>query len=216
MFTKLHDPSIPFEERISRVEKYLDSLSLHRDSRKGLDGSRGEQGPPGAPSTIPGPPGKDADVSAVTKLAVEAAKKAMIEEFGTLHKFLNAEALSEIIDHRLIVAGVIDEDKKAIIIPGPAGEDGADSNVPGPEGEKGDTGSPGRDGLDGIGKDGHDGAVGPVGPRGEKGEPGVSNVPGPQGEQGVEGPQGIQGEGLSKSEVIELISDMKRRGFFRT
>jgi hypothetical protein len=196
------------EELRQKIESFAKEHSEFRSvhvSRRGAEGGRGEIGPVGPP----GAPGKDADI----KLAVEAAKEAMIEEFGTLHKFLNAEALSEIIDHRLIVAGVIDEDKKAIIIPGPAGKDGVDSSVPGPKGEKGDTGSPGRDGRDGInGKDGRDGAVGPAGPRGEKGEPGVSNVPGPQGETGPEGPQGVPGAGLSKVEIIALFQDMKRRG----
>jgi hypothetical protein len=209
MFTK--DGTL--EERVSGLEKYLDDLSLHRDSR------RGTEGPPGKDSTVPGPtgpagatgaPGKDADITE----AVKAAKKAIEDEYGF---YLNAESIRELIHHQLTISGAIDETTgKAILIPGPAGKDGADSNVPGPKGEKGDTGSPGRDGLDGIGKDGRDGAVGPAGPRGEKGEPGISNIPGPQGEIGPEGPQGIQGEGLSKSEVIELITDMKRRGFFRT
>ncbi len=121
------------EQRLAALEKYLESLQLHRDSRKGLDGARG---PAGENSLTPGPcgpAGRDADISE----AVRAAKQAMEQEFGTLHKFLNAEALAEIIDHRLIVAGVLDENKKAILVPGPTGVPGVDSQVAGPKGESG-------------------------------------------------------------------------------
>src|SRR6267154_5526587 len=114
------NPEGPVEDRLGALEKHLESLQLHKDSRRGLDGVRG---PAGENSVIPGPSGpagKDADITE----AVQAAKAAMEQEFGTLHKFLNAEALAEIIDNRLIVAGVIDENKQAILVTGPTGATG--------------------------------------------------------------------------------------------
>src|SRR5947208_717526 len=135
------------EERIGALEKYLESLQLHRDSRRGLEGARGETGIGATGAT--GPAGKDADLSE----AVRAAKQAMEQEFGTLHKFLNAEALSEIIDHRLIVAGLIDENKKAILVPGPIGP--ASTTI----GPKGDSGRNGVDGQSIVGRDGRDAKI---------------------------------------------------------
>src|SRR5947208_1135263 len=75
------------DQRVSVLEKYLEDLSLHRDSRKGLDGARGPQG---EPSTVPGPQGpagrdgRDADITQV----VEAALKRVREEFDAEYKIL--------------------------------------------------------------------------------------------------------------------------------
>ncbi len=57
--------------------------------------------------------------------------------------------------------------------------------------------------LDVVLPRGEKGETGPVGEsiRGEKGEPG----------QSIEGPQGIPGPGLSKSDVVAVILDMKNR-----
>jgi len=99
-------------------------LQLHRDSRRGLEGARGE------PELGPLAQQARQEKMPISPEAVRAAKQAMEQEFGTLHKFLNAEALSELIDHRLIVAGVIDENKKAILVPGPTGVPGVDSQSP--------------------------------------------------------------------------------------
>jgi len=202
------------EDRIAALEKYLTELQAHRDSRRGLDGVRGEQGPQGEV----GPVGPSADVREV----VEAAKAAMKEEFGTLHKFLNAEALAEIINHQLKLAGVIDEDGKAVLIPGPKGDTGAASTIPGPEGERGDRGERGERGDRGLkGEPGASNTPGPVGQQGERGEHGERGEVGPAGEsiqgekgepgQSIEGPQGIPGPGLSKSDVVDVILDMKNR-----
>src|SRR6266851_8980521 len=90
------------EERVSRVQKYLEELSLHRDSRKGLDGARGEKGEPGRDSVVAGPcgsagrDGKDADITQV----VEAALKRVREEFDAEYKML-----AEVVRHELKKSG---------------------------------------------------------------------------------------------------------------
>ena len=179
-------------------------------SRRGVEGARGLQGETGSQ----GAPGKDADVSAV----VEAAKLAMTEEFGTLHKFLNAKALVEIINHQLKLAGVIDDAGQACLIPGPQGKTGPQGPLGligpvGPEGPKGETGPQGLQGQPGVSNT--PGPLGVQGERGEQGPHGPAGTAGPQGErgeQGAEGPQGIRGDGLSKSDVVAIVVDMKRRG----
>jgi len=108
------------------------------------------------------------------------------------------------------LSGFVDSEGRAV--PGPAG---ADSQVPGPRGEKGDKGDTGPAGKDGVdGRDGQDGKsiVGPQGPAGKD-----STIQGPRGERGEsiigpEGLQGLPGSGLSKTEVVELVRDLKRRG----
>ena len=209
----------------------MEGLQLHRDSRRGLDGVRGEQGLPGRDSTVvgpQGPAGRDADVTQV----VEAALKKVKEEFDQEYA-----VLAQVVRHALVTGGVLDENGNAILIPGPTGAPGADSQVAGPAG---------RDGVDGksiVGPAGRDAkiAIGSVTvgseasaslrehengqvldlviPRAERGEQGLpgkdgadSTVPGVRGEIGPEGIRGLPGEGLSKAEVIEIIRDMKRRG----
>jgi len=116
--------------------------------RRGL---RGESGPAGVPSNIPGPPGKDADPAEVAEL---------------LKPDLIAAIKSEIrpaIVEELKSSGVIDADGKAILIPGPEGKP---STIPGPMGPAGrDSTVPGPRGE--IGPAGRDSVV--PGPRGESG-----------------------------------------------
>jgi len=216
---------VDLQTQIDELGKKVQSLlGEHHDfrkihiSRKGPEGGRGIQGEVGPQ----GHPGKDADVREV----VEAAKQAIREEFNraSVRQLVDetrreiaaeygssAAVIRQIVLHELKTGGVLDEDGKAILLPGPAGRD---SQIAGP---RGDTGLPGRDAVDGLpGKNGADSTVpGPRGERGLQGEPGVSNVPGPRGERGEIGPEGLQGlpgEGLSRTEVIELVRDMKRRG----
>src|SRR5437667_11195916 len=99
------------EERVAQIEKYLESLQLHRDARRGLDGARGEQGLPGRDSTAvgpTGPAGKDADITQV----VEAALKKVKDEFDAEYKILQ-----EVVRHELKTSGVIDESGNAVLIP---------------------------------------------------------------------------------------------------
>ncbi len=145
--------------------------------------------------------------------------------------------LSQAVISELLRSGVIGEDGKAILVPGPAG---ADSQVPGPKGDS-IVGPTGRDAVDG--KPGRDAkiALGSVVageeasvilredngvqvldfvlPRGERGEAGATgaSVVGPKGDSivGPEGQQGIPGAGFSKDQGVSLIEDMKRRGYFR-
>jgi hypothetical protein len=207
--SKLFSDGISQEERVTRLEQYLENLAIHKDSRRGPEGAvgpKGDIGDTGATGAT-GPAGKDADISQ----AIKAAKTAIEDEFGF---YLNAGSLRELINHQLIVAGFLDINGHPIHKAGPAGKD---STVPGPRGETGPAGRNGRDGVDGKdGKDGRHGERGPAGPQGEKGERGEpSNVLGPQGPQGEIGPEGLRGlpgVGLSKADVIQLIRDMKTRG----
>jgi hypothetical protein len=214
------------EQRLAALEKYLTELQLHKDSRKGLDGARGEQGLPGRDSTAVGPqgvPGRDADITKV----VEAALKRVKEEFDAEYA-----ALAQVVRHELIKGGVLNDAGNAILIPGPAGPKG-DSAV----------GLPGQDGVSVIGPRGRDAkiTIGDVAagekasfslrdengvqfldvvlPRGEKGDTGAAGrdgndsvVPGPVGERGSEGERGIPGPGLSKDDIVKLVMDLKRRG----
>ncbi|SRR6266568_197458 len=221
------------EERVGAIAKYLTELQLHRDSRRGLDGTRGPQGEPGV-SNIPGPPGKDADPAQ----AAEIVKVLLRRDFQTLIENLESEiiaakaALRWAVIEELKASGFVDSDGNAI--PGPTGASGA--TVVGPKGDPGIDGKsiqspPGRDGRDAkivIGSvvagdiasaslhDDGDGTfiLDLVLPRGEKGETGAaSTVPGPASTvPGPEGQQGIPGEGLSRQDVIDLILDMKKRG----
>ncbi len=216
--------TLEIEDRVAKIEKYLNDLSLHRDSRRGLDGARGPQGEPGVSNT-PGPkgdPGRDADITQVVELALKRVRV----EFDEEHKML-----AHVVHHALVTGGVLDESGKAVLIPGPKG----DSVV----GAKGD---PGQDGVSVVGPRGRDAKIeiGSVSvgetasvslrehegvqfldvvlPRGEKGDTGaagqdgVSNTPGPVGERGNEGERGLPGEGMNKAEIISLVLDMKRRG----
>ncbi|HYT20124.1 MAG TPA: hypothetical protein VEW05_07815 [Candidatus Polarisedimenticolia bacterium] len=203
------------EERIVQIENYLNELSLHRDSRRGPEGPRGHQGEQG-------PQGAPADPKQVAEIATELVKKAFrfetqIAKFESLLKDLESEiaavkaALRWAVIEELKLGGVLDAEGRAV--PGPAG---ADSHVPGPKGDKGDAGLAGPAGKDGVdGRDGRDGADGQsvVGPQGPTGKD--STVPGPKGERGEIGPEGLQGypgEGVSKTDVVEIVRDMKRRG----
>src|SRR5260370_31837316 len=83
------------EERVSEVEKYLERLSLHRDSRRGLEGPAGK---PGADSTVPGPqgvPGKDGKDVDITKV-VEAALKVLEFEVGAAKAALRWAVIEEL------------------------------------------------------------------------------------------------------------------------
>lgn len=209
------------EERLSGLEKYLEELSLHRDSRRGLEG------PAGKNSTVPGPqgpPGRDADIREV----IYAAEKEMHELLDQFTANLPATILWE-----LQVRGVVDENGKAILIPGEKGERGEPgvSNVPG---EKGDIGPAARDGVDG--RPGRDAKI-RIGsvitgetasvllrddgetldfvlPRGERGETGATGAAGAgeKGDVGPEGQRGLPGVGLDKQAVVSLVLDMHKRG----
>src|SRR6266851_3213771 len=219
------------EERVSRVQKYLEELSLHRDSRRGTEGARG---PAGADSTVPGPSGKDADPREcveVAKNAIHAELVSVLKEVRSLQvEFRAAEqasetALSQAVILELLKSGAIDDTGKAVLITGPAGP-----AIPGPKGDS-VVGPSGRDGVDGV--DAKivigDISVGTkasvsvreengvqvldfVLPRAERGEQGLpgrdgadSVVSGPAGPEGREGLQGIPGPGLSREAVAQLV-----------
>src|SRR6266576_3991785 len=129
------------EDRVAKIEKYLNDLSLHRDSRKGLDGARGPQGEPGVSNT-PGPkgdPGRDADITQVVELALKKVRA----EFDEEHKML-----AHVVHHALVTGGVLDENGKAVLIPGPKGD-----SVVGPKGDVG------QDGVSVIGPRGRDAKI---------------------------------------------------------
>ncbi len=198
------------EERVSGLEKYLEDLSFHRDSRRGLEGPAGK---PGADSTVPGPqgaPGRDGRDADITEI-VEAALKALEFEVGVAKAALRWAVIEE-----LKTSGVIDAQGNAV--PGPVGATGADSTVPGPTGARGERGERGEQGPQGEPSQvpGPRGEQGPQGERGEQGPQGEpSQIQGPQGERGEIGPEGLQGykgEGLQKDQIIALVQDMKRRG----
>ena len=118
------------EERVSQIERYLNDLRMHRDSRRGPEGPRGIQG-----ESVQGPqgiPGKDADITEV----IEIAKRSMQAELQTA-----ASMLSQIVIKELKRSGVIDESGNAVLTPGPAGKDGQDG--------KSIVGPAGKDGVDG-------------------------------------------------------------------
>jgi len=205
---------VSLEQRVAELESKLGSISERHNefekvhvSRRGVEGGRGPQGEPG----VAGP---SADPRQVAEIAAEIVKKAQIAKFQTLLNELEAEigavkaALRWTIIEELKLSGFVDAEGRAV--PGPAG---ADSHVPGPKGDKGDAGLTGPAGKDGVdGRDGADGqsVVGPQGPTGKD-----STVPGPKGERGEIGPEGLQGypgEGVSKTDVVEIVRDMKRRG----
>lgn len=73
-----------------------------------------------------------------------------------------------------------------ISVPGPAGTNGKDSTVPGPQGEQGPKGE--------KGDKGDTGPQGPQGPQGPKGDPGEQGPQGPKGDPGEQGPQGPKGD----------------------
>src|SRR6266550_2365676 len=127
------------QERLELLEKEV----------KQLNGLVGQQG-------LRGEPGKDADTDEITK----TLRVAIGKEFASAQAALSQMVL-QMVGHAIVQelkrSGVIDANTgKAILIPGPAGQD---STIPGPEGdsitgargEKGDsiTGAPGRDGVDG-------------------------------------------------------------------
>jgi hypothetical protein len=226
---KLHDPALPHSERLDRIGKYLDDLQLHRDSRKGLDGARGPEGPA---STVPGPAGKDgkdADPSVVAELVKKSLKRDF-EEFvdkveGEL--VLAKAAIRALIIDELKISNVIDAKGNAILIPGPAGAPGKDSTIPGPAGKDGKSivGPAGRDGRDAndpkvaVGNvvSGDKASVTVheqdgvfvfdfVLPKGDVGATGAaSTVPGPKGDLDTS-------NNAFRNAVAEIIVDMKKRG----
>src|SRR6267378_1083319 len=209
------------EERLAALEEKIDSFAAEHSefrsvhvSRRGAEGGKGEPGPVGAT-------GPSADPNQVAEIAAEIVKRAFryenqIAKFETVLNELKGEigvvlaSLRWAVIEELKISGIIDSEGRAV--PGPAG---ADSQVPGPKGDTGDVGPIGQTGKDGVdGRDGADGQEGQsiVGPQGPAGQD--STVPGPQGERGELGPEGLRGypgEGLSRTEGIALIQDMKKR-----
>jgi len=127
-------------KELSKFEKLHADFQHWNNSRRGVEGERGQQGIPGV--GVPGPagaPGKDANVSEV----VQTAKQEMQTD---LNKF--QASLAGAIIQELKRSGVVDANGKAVLIPGPAGRD---SVIPGPKGDsvKGESGRDGRDGVDG-------------------------------------------------------------------
>ncbi len=194
------------EDRLAALEKYLTELQLHRDSRRGLEGVRGEKGDTGSVGATgeTGPAGRDADISQLVELALKKVR----EEFDAEYKIL-----AEVVRHELKTSGVINENGDAILLPGPVGAPGADSQVAGPKGDVGPVGPAGHDGKSIVGAQGErgqDGADSTVpGPKGDVGPAGRDGI---DGRDGVEGQQGIPGAGLNKDQVIALVLDMRRRG----
>src|SRR6266550_5073728 len=179
------------EQRVAEIEKYLNNLALHRDSRRGLEGARG---PAGADSTVQGPQGpagRDADISEIVELALKKVREEFDQEYAIL---------TQVVRHALVTGGVLDDAGNAVLIPGPIGPA---STIPGPRGEQGERGERGDRGS--TGEPGVSDTPGPVGPQGERGERGEvgptgadSTVQGPVGPEGREGQQGIPGVGLSR------------------
>ncbi|CAH1780634.1 unnamed protein product [Owenia fusiformis] len=102
--------------------------------------------------------------------------------------------------------------------PGPQGcncngRDGRDGLV-GPQGPPGPEGKPGPQGCNCNGRDGRDGLVGPQGPPGPEGKPGPQGTPGAKGTPGVQGAagrdgrDGVIGQGLSISDMSNLLEQL--------
>ena len=214
---------------MSTVEERLKALEEVHTSRRGPEGAPGRSvvGPQGPIGQVgkpgvdgrdgkDGKDGKDANVGEVVALASQH-----------LHlEFENAQALmQDAIVVEMKNCGLINPAGRAILMPGPPGRDGVDSQVPGPVGAKGDKGDsvvgltgqdsvvPGPKGDKGDSVKGDKGDKGDSvkGDKGDKGDPGLDSVvPGPKGDKGesvkgdkgdkgdtVTGPQGPQGvEGI--------------------
>ncbi len=199
----LFDAGLPVELRLEKLERYLTDQRLHHDSRRGAEGAKGEKGEPGEQGLqgVPADPNEVAEVAkGLLKRDTELALKTLTEHFDSEHNIL-----VQTIRHELIKAGVIGENLKAILVPGPVGPP---STVPGPKGDQGDKGDKGDRGDRGFGVQGEQGVPGPVGatgvqgPKGETGATGAaSTVPGPKGDSG-----------LTRNEVAALFIDTKNRG----
>jgi hypothetical protein len=205
--TELQKQVAELAQKVESIsEEHAEFRSVHI-SRRGPEGGRGIQGEPGVGiKGDQGEPGKDADISVAVAEAVKAAKKAIEDEYGF---YLNQGVLKELIDHSLKVSGVIDENGKAIIIPGDRGPQG-EQGIQGERGEQGIQGERGERGPHGVqgqpGRDGSDSLT-----PGPQGEPGLPGKDGKDGKEGPEGLRGYPGEGLSRQEVVDLVLDMSRR-----
>jgi Collagen triple helix repeat (20 copies) len=167
--------------------------------------SRGPAGPagPAGATGLPGKDGKDADLTEAIELATRTME-------SRLAKF--EASVADLLTKTLQRAGVIDQNGRAILLPGKDGRDGAngrDSVVPGPQGLTGARGERGEQGERGErgeqGERGPTGATGAQGPRGEKGNQGD---PGPQGERGEKGTSGPRGGAGDISAALANMSEL--------
>lgn len=193
-----------FDALKALVEKmtaqHAEFLAVHV-SRRGVAGGRGDVGPTGATGSqgipgqsIVGPAGRDANIGE----CVAAAKASLASDIAAVHA-----SISVAVDQALKVAGVIDQDGKAILLVPRNGVDGRDSEVAGPRGIPGASiiGPSGVNGRDAVVKIGNvvSGDVASVTvrvvdgvsyfdfvlPRGERGSDGAdSMIAGPEGKPG--------------------------------
>jgi hypothetical protein len=191
------------KSKLASFEKLHADFQHWNNSRRGVQGGRGETGTPGRDgknSEIPGPqgaPGRNGQDANIGE-SVAAAQAAMERELAAFRA-----ALSGAIAQELKTAGVVDEAGKAILIPGPAGQN---SVVPGPAGASivgpaGKDAAPAKDGRDAVVRIGNvlSGDIASVTvretpegqvldfvlPRGQRGETGAaSQVAGPEGKPG--------------------------------
>ncbi len=226
------------EQRLAALEQEHVEFKKVHVSRRGVQGVQGERGETGAT----GPSADPKAVAEIAANLVQKALRyeTQVSKFENLIKEFESEivalraALKFAIIEELQLSGFVDSEGRAV--PGPAG---ADSQVPGPKGDSiagrdGVDGIPGRDGRDAtitvgsvttgseasviVREDNGVQVLDFVLPRGERGPAGAdSKIPGPRGERGEsgigpEGLPGLPGEGLGKTEVIELVRDLKRRG----
>jgi hypothetical protein len=176
----------------------------------GAKGDRGEQGAPGPV----GPAGKDADIQE----AIEAAERSMESRLAAFE-----QGVESLLTKTLQRVGVIDENGRAILLPGKDGRDGTngrDSVVPGPQGLTGARGERGLQGERGErgeqGERGLTGATGTQGLRGDKGDRGLQGdrgERGAQGEQGTRGPRGPAGDISAAVANTEKLLDQRLAAF---
>jgi hypothetical protein len=171
---------------------------------RGADGKTvvGPRGVPGKDSTVPGPPGKDADTAEIVKQAERFVQSGLVQI---------QNLIPQLIVQELKRAGTVDEHGKAILLPGPKGDrgeqgiPGKDSMIAGPQGKPG-VGIPGPQGKPGVpGRDSN--VPGPKGDKGDRGEQGES-VQGPQGVQGIQGSPGIRRPAGDISACLHNVEQM--------
>jgi len=218
MSTELQQQIAELTARVEKFERLHADFQHWNNSRRGVEGGRGETGAPGRngkDSEIPGPqgtPGKDADVSEV----IAAAKQQMQSDFATLQAGLAGAIVAE-----LKRSGVVDANGKAILVAGPAGRDGVngqDSAVVGPAGASitGPAGTNGRDAVVKIGSvSAGDQAAASIRvvdgvsyldivlPRGERGQAGADST--------VPGPQGVPGSAADLTPLETLQADINKQ-----
>jgi hypothetical protein len=232
-------------QKLNGFIKQVDEYEKVHVSRRGVQGIAGPKGDTGATGAPADPKEVAAIAAQLVQRAyrfdrANAQFDRLLSDFEAEIKAAKA-AIQWAVVEELKVSGVIDSEGNAILKEGLAGKD---SQVPGPEGRAGRDGVDGQSIVGPAGRDAKI-SIGSVTagdkasatlreengvqvldlvlPRGEQGPAGRdgadSTVPGPKGDS-IIGPEGLPGlpghsDGLSKTEVVVLINDMKARGYFR-